>query len=42
MKKFIIILNAIEVLKMLLSGKMVEGALFIDKTTQVNFQGLQP
>ena len=26
MKKFIIILNAIEVLKMLLSGKMVEGA----------------
>ena len=33
MKKFIIILNAIEVLKLLLSGKMVEGALFIDKTT---------
>ena len=33
MKKIIIILNAIEVLEMLLSGKMVEGALFIDKTT---------
>ena len=33
MKKYIIILNAIEVLKMLLSGKMVEGSLFIDKTT---------
>ena len=33
MRKYILILNAIELLKQLLNGKRVEGVLFIDENT---------
>ena len=33
MKKYIFVLNAIELMALLLSGKRIEGALYIDKST---------
>ena len=33
MKKYIFVLNAIELMALLLSGKRIEGALYIDKGT---------
>ena len=33
MKKYVLVLNAIELLKQLMNGKRVEGVLFIDENT---------
>ena len=42
MKKFIFIINAVELLEKLLMGKRVEGALFIDKGTgRLTFKAYQ-